>query len=437
VSSRREGGDSSGAAPAGQSLRISPLDRPWREAETAVALGPLEMPSLGDLRSAFVELAALGASTRAGYTFDAGRRSWLFDPGRLTELSEQVVTAVESPHLPPQASEEEVIAALENLISAGTASSPSPLLLERAGSALIQRQNHAFGDAQALLRLPAAVLQVASTGQLPKWVEESLAVHPAWSALRNVLTDGRRPMGNLIRDRASKVIRSHRDPGDGVLTPWTPQLKVVFRVFSRASWDQVQQWRRAHAPKASMASVYLVLLRLALREAGIPLADDTVVLYDCRRYLRAGEHVRGNFITVRSHQFSDDVVEAGATIAQTAESAQPLGTLIVAAAKRRIVPLKRTHATVSTRPLTVPAFVFAPRNGSVEASPWQRRDLHCVASANTPSSPADVTASMILVGGRLSISFSYHANVLDEALIRAAAHLMEHEAATLLESRTA
>lgn len=417
----------------GQSTPISILDRPWLAAQSAVTFGPLNLPSLADLRSAFVDLAAMGARTRAGFTFDSAHQRWLFDPTRLDELAEQVITA-QPGELAGSGDESAATAEAERLLDTVQLSGHRPLTLVRTEDFLVQRQNHAFGDARSLLNLSSSLVQFAASGQLPKWVHEDLSAHPARSALRNVLADNRKPLAHLVRDRPSKVIRSHKDPGEGGLVPWTPQPKVAAFMFSRASWDAVQQWRRANASQASMASVYLVVLRLALRKAGIPLSADTVVLYDCRRYLPSGEHVRGNFVTVRSHQFEDDAVSAGATIAETAESAQPLGTLIMASVKRRILPPRRHHSMVSTQPHTVPAFVFAPRNGSVEALPWQLPNLRCIASANTPSSPADLTASMMMLGGRLNVSFSFHANVLPEAAIRRTAQLMEHQALDLLTS---
>jgi hypothetical protein len=418
--------------PQAQSIPISALDRPWLSAESSVVIGPLNMPSLDDLRAAFVELALLGPRTRAGYTFDSTRSRWLFDPARLTDLAQQVVTSVESPSQPADEAEPVVFAEVERLLNASTLDASMPLKLVRGGNFLIQHQNHAFGDAQALLRLPAALVHVASTGTMPKWVDQELTANPAVVALRNALATGRRPMSNLFRDRPSKGIRQRDDLAGGPLRTWTPQMRVVFQSFSRSSWQEVQQWRRANASQASMASVYLVVLRMALRAAGVTLSPETVVLYDCRRYLPSGAHVRGNFVTARSHQFSDDAVATGNKIAETSNSAEPLGTLVMATAKRMLLPARRRLTTVSDAPVTVPAFVFPPRNGGLEALPWQRDDLHCVGSANTPSGPADITAAMMMIGGRLALSFTYHDNVIAEADLRRAAALMEHEAIALL-----
>jgi hypothetical protein len=389
---------------------------------------------VGDLRSAFVELAALGARTRMGYTFNFDCSHWLFDPARLAELAEEAVTVIEAPPSSPDDTEQSVVAGLEKVLNTGSLPSHLPLLFERSDTILVQRQNHAFGDAQSLLRLPGALVRVATTGQLPKWVAEDLTAHPLWAALRNSIAPGRNPLAGLFRDRPTRGLQPHKaDLGrESGLVAWTPQLQVVFKVFSRSSWDAVQQWRRANAPAASMASVYVVLLRLALRQAGIQIATDTVVLYDCRRHLPAGAHVRGNFVIGRSQQFAEDPVSAGAEIAETAHSARPLVTLIAATTKSFLVPPRPQATTVSRESISVPAFVFPPRSGDLESMPWQRKDLRCLGTANAPSGPADVTAALVMISGRLSVSFTFHSNVLTEESMREAARLMEDEAGSLL-----
>jgi len=422
--------------PRRHSLRISALDRPWRGAESVVSLGPLALPSLEDLRSAFVELAAQGERTRVGFTFDAHHRRWLFDPARLAEMAEHVVVGVESPELTADSPEALVLAETERLLGASTLSGQFPVRWTRAESILVQHQNHAFGDAQSMLRLPAALVSVATTGQLPKWVQEELTHFPLWAAFRNSSGPGRNPLARLLKDRPSRGLAPLKAKHGSDLDPepWAPQLQVVVKTFSRSSWDAVQQWRRKSAPGASMASVYVVLLRLALRKAGVHITEDTVVLYDCRRNLPSGAHVRGNFVIARSQQFTDDAVAAGTKIAETAGSARPLMTLIAATAKRSLVPARPVATTIGINPTSVPAFVFVPRNGGIEAMPWVRGDLRCLGTVNAPTGPADLTAAMFLLGGRLSVSITFHSNVLSETSMRETARLMEYEAIELLQA---
>jgi hypothetical protein len=417
------------------STPISRLDSPWLGADGAVAIGPLAVPSVNDLRSAFVELASLGARTRAGFTFDAKRQHWLFDPARLGELAEQVVVEADPAPAAASSAEPDVFAQIERLLTARTLPAHAPLSFERTDTILVQRQNHAFGDAQSMLRLPTALVRVAGSGQLPKWVSEELTAHPIWEALRNAVTPGHNPLVGLLRDRPTRGLRLHQTkPGAGSeALDWTPQLQVAFTAFSRESWQEVQQWRRSQAPQASMASVYVVLLRRALRRAGVRLAADTVVLYDCRRHLPAGAHVRGNFVIGRSQKLSEDPVIAGATIAETAGTAGPLATLVAATAKQALLRrTRRPPTTVAIEPTTVPAFVFPPRNGDLEATRWAQPGLRCIGSMNAPSGPADLTAVVMMVGGRPSVSITFHSNVLSEASMRHTLALMEHEAVMLL-----
>lgn len=416
-----------------QFIAMNPLDRQWAGQQTTAVVGPLALPSLHDLRAAFVELAALGGRTRAGWTFDSRRPRWAFDPGRLGDLAEQVVRAGDPVVLGDDVDPAAVFATAERL-AADRDIGVLPLTATHAGDLLVWSQSHALGDAQLLLGLSSALVGFAATGRLPKWLDSDPSPHPLTAAARNAFSGHLGRLSRLMRERmADRRTRDSRRPSGAGTVPWRPDIARAFTVFSRASWESVQQWRRTNAPDASMTSTYLLLMRLALREAGVPLAPETLTLYDCRRHLPRGVTTRGNFVVGVSQRMPDDAARVGELINSTYMSERPLATMMISTAKRRL-PFAAPPRSVEVSPVIVPAFAFAPRTRDVELMPWRQKALRCFAASTTPASPDAITLTMMVVGGRPSATWTFHRNVVDEAAMRRCLSLMGDEPIRLLDS---
>ncbi|MCE1174923.1 MAG: hypothetical protein LWW77_10000 [Propionibacteriales bacterium] len=432
---RRESAPSAAAQPQAADVRtvpISALDSPWLRAQSRVAIGRLNLPPLADLRAAFVELAAQGERTRLGYTLSASARNWLFDPRRLTELADEVVVEQELPSFAGPDRDEVGYRELEHLLRTIEVDNTTTAHFVRAGDHLVFTQNHALGDAHLSFQLTSALVTLARGEAMPAWVSAPQAAHPLWQAVTHGIRPGRNPLGGLLRDRISRI--NHQTSGRRLSPDWSPHPQTAFRSLSRESWQEVKAWRREHAPQASLASLQLVILRQALASAGIAITPETVVLYDCRRYLPGREQVRGNFVIARSQQLGDSPEDVSATLANTLEQAQPLATLVAATAKNAL----RRPRTRHTPPGQVdaeclPAFVFPPRSAELETLPWQQPDLRWLAVSSGPPRANAVTATMMLLGGRLSTSICYHPDVIDATSVHAAISLMESHPVALLE----
>jgi len=430
----RTGSPSAAAHPSASSVRAVPigaLDSPWLRAQSRIALGRLDLPSLSDLRAAFVELAALGERTRAGFTLGPSARHWLFDPHRLGELAEQVV--VERDPGPVAGQDEVLFGGLSELLESIEVDNTTAAHFTRAGDTLVFVQNHGLGDAQLAFQLPSALVAIARGQQPPAWTGAPLIAHPLWRAVTHSVRPGRNPLAGLWRDRASAP-RGERVTGRTLSADWTPTPRTAFRSLSRESWQEVKAWRTQYAPQASLASLHLVILRQALSAAGIAITPETIVLYDCRRYLPGREQVRGNFVIARSQRLGEDPESVSSTLAHSLDSAQPLAGLIAATAKNAL----RRPRTHHEQPQHVdaeclPAFVFPPRSAELEAMPWQPGGPRCMAVSSGPPRANAVTATMFLLGGRLSTSICYHPDVIADTAVHAAIALMDHHPIALLE----
>lgn len=406
----------------------------WLDMRAAVVAGPLQLPDIDALRDAFCRLGELAENTRLGYSLSQDRAHWEFDRSALPQLAQDAVIELDVPVVQTDTPEAEVLELANRLlIQSQQVPGPEATLIIRAGSFLIYRQNHALGDAQPILNSLSALVQVAAGGDIPAWARQEVITNPVRVALANTFGPGKQRLLPLIRQRLAKptVLSGPAAPvTDQPLRE--PDLVVSFTVFSRDSWQRVKQWRQDHAADASMASIYLVLARRALRAVGVPLARDTTVLYDCRRHLPAGVQARGNLVVGFCQQLPDDPVEAGGEIAETATSGRVLLTLASAILKRHTITGPEDGPVNPVRSQSELAYVFGPRHRGIEMLPWLRSDVRGLGALSTTSDLAGITISLAFVGGRLNASWSFHRNVVDERLIQTATRLMDADPISLL-----
>lgn len=410
----------------------------WLDMGTSIMVGPLQLPDIDALRDAFCRLGELGENTRLGYSISEDRAHWGFDPSGLPQLAREAVVELDAPLVHTGTPESEVLELANQLmIQSQLVRGPEATLIIRAGSFLIYRQNHALGDAQPILNSVSALIQVAAGEDIPAWARHSGAKNPIRVALANTFGPGKQPLLPLLRERLAKSTKPSVPASRMVVEPLRePDLGVCFTVFSRDSWQRLKQWRRDNAEEASMASVYLVLARRALQSVGVPLSDDTTVLYDCRRHLPAGVQARGNLVVGFCQQLPDDPVGAGEVIAATAASGRVLLTLASAVVKRHTNTGPDDGPVNPVKAQSELAYVFAPRHRGIEMLPWLRPDLRGLGVLSTTSDLAGITISLVFVGGRLSASWSFHRNVVDEEAIQAASQLMDADPISLLSQNS-
>ncbi len=413
---------------------MSWADRMWLDMSTSIMVGPLRLPDIDALRDAFCRLGELGENTRLGYSISEDRAHWRFDPSALPQLAHEAVVELDAPLVQVDTPEPEVLALANRLlVQSQRIAGPEATLIIRAGSFLIYRQNHALGDAQPILNSVSALVHVAAGDDIPAWARQEVIRHPVRVALANTFGPGKQRLLPLVRQRFTKPIEP-RVPADPVVAAPVrePDLAVYFTVIGRDSWQRIKQWRRSSAEDTSMASIYLILARRALRAVGVPISVDTTVLYDCRRHLPAGVQARGNLVVGFCQQLPDDPVEAGRVIAATATSGRVLLTLASAIVKRHTVTGPDDGPVNPVKSHSELAYVFAPRHRGIEMLPWLRPDLRGLGVLSTTSDLAGITITLVFVGGRLSASWSFHRNVVDEELIRAATQLMDADPVALL-----
>lgn len=428
-------------SPTVQRHSISSTDRLWLEMNTSVLVGPLDVPDLEALRRAFCRLAGLGERTRLGFTIDPDRAHWRFDPDSLPTLAERAVIEREAPLVDADTPEADVLELANRLLEQlPRIPGPEATRVIRAGNFLLYHQNHAIGDAQPILNSLSALVQVAAGGDIPAWTQQDVTRNPIRVAFANTFGPRKRRLGPLVRQRlatvsspASLSIGSSTDSVREVALA-APDPGSYVAVLDADSWKQVKHWRREHAAEASMASLYLVMARRALRAVAVPVSEETTVLYDCRRHLPPRTQARGNLVVGFIHQLPDDPGAAGAVIDQTANSGRVLLTLASTTLKRQAISGPAEGAVNPVSPHSDVAYVFGPRHRGIEMLPWLRRDLRSIGVSSTTSTVAGITLTVMFLAGRLSVSWSFHRNITDASKIQAATRLMETEPIWLLEN---
>ncbi|MEO7126868.1 MAG: hypothetical protein ABI382_06590 [Nakamurella sp.] len=187
-----------------------------------------------------------------------------------------------------------------------------------------------------------------------------------------------------------------------------------------------------------MSSAHLVVLRRAFEMAGTAIRPELTVIFDVRRYLPRGSgQINGNFITglsIPNGSLGEPRQVSLAIRAQT-HSGRALAALLAG------VLLHWTRARHNS------LSCIAPRNAqarlmfsslgisrALQELPWKTDVGHRICAFITePARPEHVTVVLIMVGGVVHLTASFHSNVFDEDAVRQALALAASDPLWLLD----
>lgn len=422
------------------SLPISALDRMWLGAVTSAVTGPVALPPVADLRAALVEIARLGPQARAGLRLGRGERAWRYDPGALEEYAARVVTEA----TPPVATAARSGSELMTLAGVADPRGTDPLAVVAAGPFLNVSLRHALGDARLVFGLVSGLVTTATTGVAPDWAREDVVANPLRVALRTFFGSDRGRVGALLRERLAARHTVQAADGaagpstpSGEATPFQPDRTLAFARGSDEGRRELLAWRKRTAPDASMAALALLAVRAALREVGIPVDDELLMVYDLRRYLPHRCAVHGNFVSgVRLlPRPAGDPSSVSRLIEHTGDLGRPLAALAAARA-RGLLPIgtQRVATTAPSRPVARLAYNFMGRAMPIDRLPWSVEPPERVFSAMVePASPEGISICVIQVAGGLQYGLSFHRTVFDPALVQRACELAADHPRELIE----
>lgn len=374
-------------------------DRPFVGAVTTAALGRIDAPAVADVRAAAAALIAAAPDGPAAVEIRDGlawRRASL-DP---EALAAELVRPTGP--LPADGDLDELVARACRDIEPPEPSQPWRLLVGPDHAVLAVR--HVVGDASVANGLITGLLLAARGAALP-----DVLVHPT--------TPG------VTRRVASTMVRTLRPMPrcHPVLLPtdpeavWTPQAGVAHRVYPADGLRALKAAARRLGVRRT--SLLTALVEQALAAQGVAPQDDVrTVVVDCRRYLRAGEVVRGNFATGEALRADwADAVAVDEVVTRSLERARPLLHLVAGSvlARRSGGPVHPVVAGTAVR-LRPDYSVVGPLRGAT-ALPWQGAPRF--ASAIVPYRPDAVGVISVEVGNALQLTLGYDAGFAPPGLM--------------------
>ena len=321
------------------------FDRPWTSWGTVTFWSPVRLPALDALRAAIREVVERDPRSTFGSTLDLASASWRRVPPRhLDDHIERIVAAAPEP-APGRESD---------FVVANLAPTPftDPIRMVFGTESVAFFANHAHGDALTNRRMYRALL--TADPDLILTAGERIPARVVFQALAAQCLRSPRNAVRLLRS-ASGVVAS---PPSGAAAPWatsegwvspTPEhTKILARSFPTAVLDDLAEWRRVHAPTASIAAIMASTVFVGLLEAGVPMDPTQVhLMFDARRYLpgrhrsSGGNLARGISLAVDPA----DPVAVAAGIRGVIERFLPLSTLVAAALADR-----KGHVYLDTGP---------------------------------------------------------------------------------------
>jgi hypothetical protein len=197
----------------------------------------------------------------------------------------------------------------------------------------------------------------------------------------------------------------------------------------------VDSWRATDGAGVSRAVTWLVIVRTALAQAGLPVTDALRLVVDCRRYLRPDDRVNANFISGLSVQAGPEasVGTIDAAVKARLDAALPLLAVTSTSARNLAAPLSATRAQRAPADTPVElAYSDVGRLSPFEKLPWLPDRPRSINAALQPWAPADISVFSGTIGRERSITVSYHDDVHDRRLLQEAAEVIRADPIRLL-----
>lgn len=389
-------------------------------------LGPLDLPSIADLRWAFVQLASTGPHARVGL-LPHGPTAWEFAPDLIAERADELVRIA-----PDGADDGESI--LQAMRDAFVADLPVQVLV--SGTHLAVRYDHELVDATVAAAFPRALIEAARAGRiadegvvppssLPTALLHSFGLRPrAWGRLAKHVREHRR----TAADAAVREVPAASHSGRVPLNDEDRATRHVQSMLDGASVRQLLRWGHAH--DLGMGGTLLLLASAALEQAGVPTCDQGTLIVNLRRYLPRGSTTTANFVTglpLATPRRSADVAAFARDLHGAIESGRPLMAAAASAVKRVLAP-RDTPTIGATIPRPDQVRVSASYVGTLrdyERLPWAAEPGgRTVLSTVETAAAGDVGWTMLKMHGSLHAIATFRGDVVPAERVRAAAASM-------------
>lgn len=271
-------------------ITVGPLDVAAASDPVWVVVGPVSGDAAIRFRDVLARMAAHGPTFRVGLLPDPTSNSWRFTSRPGGDLGIDL-DAADTP---------------EAILDRVVGHQPSTAIaVGNAGEYLCVCLDHGIGDSHVMMEMVAGI---ASPGAPEGFIEpvpnpnvnrplrDALATHVRTNAHRGAT------IAKAVGATAVSVFgRARTMLAGNDVTASSIKVSGYEAVFVKSPCDfvsRVRSWRDACHPGASVTSMIILAIHRALRDSGIPVADDVEVLVDLRRFLRPGSQTLGNMYAV-------------------------------------------------------------------------------------------------------------------------------------------
>lgn len=397
--------------------RIERRDRPWVDAYVAAVCGPFAMPPADTVRAAVRTLTDRNPDSRLNWRLNTTRRRWMTSGD-----ADGLVVERDWEPGEPVAGILDAIACDHGL--------REPLALIRYPDFLGLRMSHSIGDGRMFNTIFSAVLGTALSGEPAPWDVHRAGRYPLGRAI--VRTFGARP--SLIRaaiaDRPPPTEEHATEP-----QPWKPARRTVFASIPAAEMDDIVSCAKKSTPQATRAAVQMWVLLRSLRLCGLAIAPDANLIVDLRRYL-GGPPIDGNFVAGVPLRVDPamSLKELAATISATMASGRPLATQALTTLRRGgPIPLPDTADSAAAARVT---FSGMGRPPEIAGLPFLAGRSAVYTGGVEPDGPAGLTLLISETPATVSITASFHDNVIDATVVTDALQLATSDPRGVLSKAT-
>jgi hypothetical protein len=384
-----------------------------------VLFADLETPRPSVVNRALSTIAASGPHTRVALIPRPGRRLWSYDP-----------TAPPFVHQLPDAVANDGGAAVLEYIRRRPGFR-HPLEVHVSQRHIAFDADHGLGDGRFVLELVSALFAL-SGGHTSRWVTGGDTRLALLRAL--IRTFGIHPTRARMAWRHAAGLRSTRTvlpdaTSASESVEWSPSFAVTVAHVNADAESSVNHWRCENAETTGSAAVWLYIVRQALRSVGLPMTDEVMIAFDCRRYLPKHLTANSNFVEGLGIPFAvnETLPTLGTRLRECTVSAVPLAAM-GAVSTRALLRAGRKPDTPHTCNVGAPASVMYTDMGhvtSLDDLPWHGEGKRSFTGLLDPGGPESITVLNSRIGSTRNISISFHDNVFDRRVIDRAAEYLK------------
>jgi hypothetical protein len=379
----------------------------------------LETPRPSVVNRALSTIAAAGPHTRVALVPRPGRRLWSYDPAAPPFVHQ----------LPDAVANDDSAAVLEYIRRRPGFRHPLEVHVSQRHIAF--DVDHGLGDGRLVLELMSALFAL-SAGHTSRWV----TCRDTRLALPRTLirTFGIHPTRARMAWRCAARLRSNRTVLPDATSvsesvAWSPSPAVAVAHVNADAESSVNHWRCENADTPRSAAVWLYIVRHALLSAGLPMTDEVMVAFDCRRYLPKHLTANRNFAegVLIPFAVNETLPTLGTRLRECTGSAVPLA-VMGAISTRALLRAGKKPDTPPSRSVGTQASVTYTDIGhitSLDDLPWHGPDKRSFTGLLAPSGPEGITVLNTRIGGTRNMSISFHDNVFDRRVIDRAAEYLK------------